>query len=73
MELQREFLGLKERLRKTIVLVTHDLDEAFLLADRVAVLRRGRLLQLGTPTELLDDPAESYVRDLVAASNKAQR
>jgi osmoprotectant transport system ATP-binding protein len=50
----------------TCVLVTHDLHEAFLLADRVAVLRGGRLEQLGTPAELVSAPRTAYVRDLLA-------
>ena len=49
----------------TCVLVTHDLHEAFLLADRVAVLRRGRLEQLGAPADLVRAPRTSYVRDLL--------
>ena len=49
----------------TCVLVTHDLHEAFLLADRVAVLRRGRLEQVGTPAELVSAPQTTYVRDLL--------
>jgi len=52
--------------RMTCVLVTHDLHEAFLLADRVAVLRRGRLEQIGLPAELLARPATPYVRELLA-------
>ena len=50
----------------TCVLVTHDLHEAFLLADRIAVLRGGRLEQLGTPAELVSAPRTTYVRDLLA-------
>ncbi|HTQ79491.1 MAG TPA: glycine/betaine ABC transporter ATP-binding protein, partial [Thermoanaerobaculia bacterium] len=66
LELQRQFLELKEKLGKTLVLVTHDLGEAFRLADRIAVMRAGRLLQLATPAELAAHPAEGYVRDLLA-------
>ena len=50
----------------TCVLVTHDLHEAFLLADRIAVLRRGRLEQAGSPSRLIDAPASIYVRDLLS-------
>jgi ABC-type proline/glycine betaine transport system ATPase subunit len=46
--------------------VTHDLHEAFLLADRVAVLRAGRLEQIAPPSELLQSPATAYVRELLA-------
>jgi osmoprotectant transport system ATP-binding protein len=66
LELQSEFLRLKQQLGKTLVLVTHDLGEAFRLADRVAVLRDGVLLQVGRPADLVGDPADSYVRALVA-------
>jgi ABC-type proline/glycine betaine transport system ATPase subunit len=50
----------------TAVLVTHDLHEAFLLADRIAVLRRGRVEQVGPPEDLLARPATEYVRELLA-------
>jgi osmoprotectant transport system ATP-binding protein len=59
--LQREFLELKGRLRKTVVLVTHDVEEAFLLADMVAVLADGDLVQLGTPGEIRAAPASDFV------------
>jgi osmoprotectant transport system ATP-binding protein len=66
LELHRQFLDLKRRLRKTMVLVTHDLGEAFRLGDRIGVMRQGSLLQLGPPAELLAQPADSYVRELLA-------
>jgi len=59
--LQREFLHLKARLRKTVVLVTHDVEEAFLLADRVAVLSAGELVQIGTPDDIRRAPASDFV------------
>lgn len=65
LELHRQFLDLKRRLGKTTVLVTHDLGEAFRLADRVGVMRNGHLLQLGPPPELVDHPADPYVRELL--------
>lgn len=65
LELHRQFLDLKERLGKTALLVTHDLDEAFRLADRIGVMRGGRLLQLGTPAELREHPADPYVSALL--------
>ena len=56
-DLQEQFLDLKHRLKKTMVLVTHDLQEAFLLGDRVAVLKEGELVQIGSPQELIQNPA----------------
>jgi osmoprotectant transport system ATP-binding protein len=64
--LQREFLDWKRRLGKAVLLVTHDLREAFRLADRVALLDRGRLRQAGTRAELTERPADDFVRAFVA-------
>ena len=66
LDLQRSFHELKQRLGKTLLLVTHDLPEAFLLADRIAVMKDGRILQRGTPDELRRDPSPGYVSDLLA-------
>lgn len=64
-ELQRQFLGLKQRLNKTMVMVTHDVDEALRLGDRIAVLKDGRLLQVGTAPDLLNAPAHDYIVQLL--------
>jgi len=64
--LQREFLDWKRRLAKTVLLVTHDLREAFRLADRVAVMNRGRVRQVGTREDLQRTPADGFVREFVA-------
>ena len=64
-ELQRQFLGLKQRLKKTMVMVTHDVDEALRLGDRIAVLKDGHLLQTGTATDLLNAPAHDYIVQLL--------
>ncbi|MFQ6104898.1 MAG: ABC transporter ATP-binding protein [Candidatus Glassbacteria bacterium] len=62
--LQQELLALKERLQKTIVFVTHDIFEAFILADRIAIMHEGRLEQVGRKEEIIQQPATSFVRGL---------
>jgi osmoprotectant transport system ATP-binding protein len=65
LDLHGKFLELKRALGKTLVLVTHDLAEAFRLADRIAVLQGGRILQTGPPQELAERPAHPYVKALL--------
>ncbi|MEO6944887.1 MAG: ATP-binding cassette domain-containing protein [Lacisediminihabitans sp.] len=72
-QLQQEMLQLQERLHKTIVLVTHDIAEAFILGDRIAVMSNGRLLQCGSPSELISEPADQVVTDLLADSVRLRR
>ncbi len=62
-EMQDELLGLQARLRKTIVFITHDFDEAIRLADRIAVMRDGQIVQTASPEELVLDPATDYVAE----------
>jgi osmoprotectant transport system ATP-binding protein len=64
-QLQDEFLRLRQRLNKTILFVTHDMDEAIKLGDRIAVMRGGRIVQFAPPTRILREPADSFVQDLV--------
>ena len=64
-KLQQELKALHTRLKKTILLVTHDIDEAFQLADRVLIMQGGRIVQLGKPAELLEHPATSFVREYI--------
>jgi osmoprotectant transport system ATP-binding protein len=72
--LQNEFLRLQERVRRTIVFVTHDIDEAIKMGDRIAVLQLGgRLQQYATPAELLMQPANDFVRDFVGADRALKR
>ena len=63
--LQRSFLAICRRLALTAVFVTHDMTEALLLGDRIGVVSQGKLVQVGTPAELLRHPADDYVRRLV--------
>jgi osmoprotectant transport system ATP-binding protein len=65
LELQREFLQLKSRVSATMLLVTHDLEEAFRLGDRIAVMKEGGILQTGSPKLLRRQPADGYVSDLL--------
>lgn len=72
-DLQQELLRLQRELGKTIVFVTHDIDEAFLLGDQVVILRRGgEVAQVGTPAEILAEPADDFVRTFVGL-DKARR
>jgi osmoprotectant transport system ATP-binding protein len=72
--LQAEFLGLQEKLEKTIIFVTHDIEEAITLGDRIAILRQGGILeQYDTPAELLGHPATSFVADFVGADRGLRR
>ncbi len=64
-QLQDEFIKLRSRLRKTILFVTHDIDEAIKLGDRIAVMRNGRIVQLDPAIRILREPADPFVRDLV--------
>jgi len=65
--LQDEFLRIQEEIKKTIVFVTHDINEAVKMGDRVALMREGRLVQYATPAELLAHPKDDFVRDFVGA------
>ena len=64
-EMQDQLLELQATLAKTIVFITHDLDEALRIGDRIAILRDGTLVQVGTPDDILSRPADDYVRRFV--------
>lgn len=64
--LQDELLELQERLNRTIIFVSHDLDEAFKLGDKIAIMEGGRIVQWGTPRDIYSNPANDYVADFVA-------
>jgi osmoprotectant transport system ATP-binding protein len=63
--LQQSFLRIRRQLNLTAIFVTHDMVEALLMGDRIAVMNKGRLVQIGTPRELLQSPADEYVRRLM--------
>ena len=64
-QLQKEFLKLSSMMRKTTVFITHDLDEAIRLGDRIAIMNDGKFVQVGTPEEIVTQPADGYVADFV--------
>ena len=67
--LQDELLDLQKTLARTIIFVSHDLDEAFKLGDRIAIMEGGRIVQCGTPQEIFTNPATEYVANFVAHMN----
>lgn len=64
-QLQSELITLQRKLKKTIIFVTHDMDEALKMGDRIAIMRDGHLLQLDTPEKLLHEPAHGFVEDFI--------
>jgi glycine betaine/proline transport system ATP-binding protein len=71
-EMQDEMLDLQSKLHKTIIFITHDLDEALRLGDRIAILKDGRLIQVGKPEEILTQPADDYVADFTRDVNRSR-
>ena len=71
-EMQELLVELQQELGKTIVFITHDLNEAMFLGDRIAVMRDGRIMQLGTPNDILTDPANDYVAQFVQDVDRAR-
>ena len=67
--LQEELLDLQQKLRRTIIFVSHDLDEAFKLGNRIAIMEGGRIVQCGTPRDIFSNPSNEYVADFVAHMN----
>ena len=71
-EMQEQLIELQRTLKKTIVFITHDLNEAMFLGDRIAVMRDGRIVQIGTPEDILTDPANDYVEQFVQDVDRAR-
>lgn len=71
--IQDEFMKLQARLKKTVVFVSHDIDEAVKMADRIAIFRDGRLIQYAAPDDLLAHPANSFVADFVGSDRTLKR
>lgn len=72
-ELQAETIRLQRDLAKTVVFVTHDIDEAFLLGDQVVILRKGaHIAQVGSPSEIIESPADEFVADFIGTDRGAR-
>jgi glycine betaine/proline transport system ATP-binding protein len=71
-EMQEQLVELQSALGKTIIFITHDLNEAMFLGDRIAVMRDGRIVQIGTPEDILTDPANDYVAQFVQDVDRAR-
>jgi glycine betaine/proline transport system ATP-binding protein len=71
-EMQEQLVELQSELGKTIIFITHDLNEAMFLGDRIAVMRDGRIVQIGTPEDILTDPANDYVAQFVQDVDRAR-
>jgi glycine betaine/proline transport system ATP-binding protein len=71
-EMQNEFLRLQSLLKKTIVFITHDFDEAIRLADRIAIMRDGKVIQTGTAEELIVSPSDDYVAEFTREAPRAK-
>jgi len=71
-DMQDELLALQEQLRKTIIFITHDLDEALKLGDRIAIMKDGRFVQVGTAEELISQPADDYVAEFTRGVDRTK-
>ena len=71
-EMQSELMTLQSRMHKTIIFITPDLDEALRIGDRIAIMKDGEIMQIGTPEEILTDPADDYVKEFVQDVNRAK-
>lgn len=72
-KLQNEFLNIQRKIKKTIIFVTHDIDEAIKMGDKIVVMRQGKIVQLGTPNEILSSPADEFVENLVGGNRSIKR
>ena len=68
-EMQFELLSIQRKLEKTIIFITHDINEAFKLGDRVAIMHNGKIIQSGTPEEMSTDPVNDYVRNFIEGAD----
>src|SRR5690554_5612381 len=71
-DMQFELLTIQRKLNKTIIFITHDIDEAFKLGDRVAIMKDGEIIQVATPEEMSEHPATDYVKQFIDSADKTQ-
>lgn len=71
--IQNEFLRIQQNVKKTILFVSHDIDEAIRLGDRIAIFNGGKLMQYGTPNDILSNPANDFVKDFVGQDRTIKR
>jgi ABC-type proline/glycine betaine transport system ATPase subunit/ABC-type proline/glycine betaine transport system permease subunit len=69
-QLQEQFLEISRVMRKTTIFITHDLDEAIRLGGRIAIMRDGRIVQIGTPSEIVHSPVDAYVAEFVSGTSR---
>lgn len=72
-KLQNEFLHIQDKIKKTIIFVTHDIDEAIKMGDRIVVMRQGEIVQQGTPDDILTTPSDEFVENLVGGNRSIKR
>jgi glycine betaine/proline transport system ATP-binding protein len=71
-DMQLELLDIQDKLKKTIVFITHDVNEAFKLGDRVAVMKDAEIVQIGEPEDILNNPSNSYIEDFVSGIDRSK-
>ena len=71
-DMQVELLEIQSKLKKTIIFITHDINEAFKMGDRVAVMKDGKIVQQGTPEEILNNPSNEYIEDFVKSIDRTK-
>ena len=71
-EMQFELLSIQRKLGKTVIFITHDINEAFKLGDRVAIMRDGKVIQIDTPEKMSEEPKDEYVRQFINSADKTK-
>lgn len=71
-EMQDELMALQENMKKTIIFITHDLDEALKIGDKIAIMKEGVVVQIGTPEDILHHPADEYVKTFIKDVNRTR-